>query len=450
MRDFERLGVLHENAVARRDAGARHHCGRCREAERARAGDHQHRHRAEQRLLPVARGEAPCGKRDERDHEHHRHEHRAHLVHQFLDRRLCGLRILDQADDAREGRLSAHRAGLDDEQAFGVDRAAGDAIALGLRDRQALAGDQRFVDVACALAHLAVHRDALARAHHHDIANAHRFERHLALEAVAAHARDIGTQRLERADRLRRLALGARLEPFSEQHQRDDDRRSLEIQVHAVPRPCEHQVHRQSIGGARAERDQQVHVARARAQRLPAGAVETPPEPELHRRGERELHQRRQRPVVAEERGEHLRGERRGEHRGERDRPPFRESIAAGFGARGGLRCRRRLVARGGDRLRQRLHPHPAAGLDARALGGEVHRHAGDAGHAGERLFDAPDARGAAHAPDCQIDHFRGAFPSFDDCSHIHHPLSERPQHPQASHCWKVKAFMEGLTFPPW
>ena len=52
--------------------------------------------------------------------------------------------------------------------------------------------------------------------------------------AVAPHPRGRRAQRLQRADRLGGLALGARLQPLAEQHQRDDDRRGLEVQMHAV------------------------------------------------------------------------------------------------------------------------------------------------------------------------------------------------------------------------
>jgi hypothetical protein len=44
----------------------------------------------------------PASRREQRDHQHHRHEHGRHLVHQPLDRRLGGLRVFHQADDARQ------------------------------------------------------------------------------------------------------------------------------------------------------------------------------------------------------------------------------------------------------------------------------------------------------------------------------------------------------------
>ena len=54
--------------------------------------------------IPVAAERPPAPGRSGRDREHHRHEHGADPVDEALDRRLGGLRALDQADDARERR----------------------------------------------------------------------------------------------------------------------------------------------------------------------------------------------------------------------------------------------------------------------------------------------------------------------------------------------------------
>ena len=153
-------GVLDQDAVARRDAGAGHDRRRRGQAQRAGAGDHQHRHRVDQRLLPVAAGRQPSRRSvSSAITEHHRHEHRADPVDEALDRRLGRLRRLDQPDDARQRGLGAdrqRRARV--SSAFGVDRAAGHAVAGRLGHRQAFAGDQRLVDVAAALDDLAVDR----------------------------------------------------------------------------------------------------------------------------------------------------------------------------------------------------------------------------------------------------------------------------------------------------
>ncbi len=117
VRRFQRFRILDQDAVAGRDAGAGHDGGRRRQAQRARAGDHLHRHRIEQRLLPVAGQQAPGQQRRRRDQQHHRHEHRADLVDQALDRRLDRLRVFHQPDDLRQHGLAADRGGFQHQHA---------------------------------------------------------------------------------------------------------------------------------------------------------------------------------------------------------------------------------------------------------------------------------------------------------------------------------------------
>ena len=88
VRHFQRLGVLDQDAVARRDAGAGHDGRRRGQPQRAGAGDHQHRDGVEDRRSQSPVAEAPAQQREQRDAEHHRHEDRADAVDQALDRRL--------------------------------------------------------------------------------------------------------------------------------------------------------------------------------------------------------------------------------------------------------------------------------------------------------------------------------------------------------------------------
>ncbi len=124
---------------------------------------------------------------------------------------------------------------------------------------------------------------------------AHPRDRHDALDARLHAPRRLGAQRRQGPDGLRRLALGALLEPLARAHQRDHDRRSLEIEVRALP--GERQVHAQAVGRAGADRHEEIHVARARGERLPRGAIEPGADHELHGGGEEQLQPRRQHPV---------------------------------------------------------------------------------------------------------------------------------------------------------
>ena len=403
--EFERLGVLDQHAVPRGHARPRDDRGRRGETERARAGDHQHADRVDEGVLEGGAGEQPADHRGERDDEHDRHEHGRHLVDQPLDRRLGGLRVLDEANDLRQHRFGADGRRLDFEAAAAVDRSRGHLVAGRLLDRQAFAGEHRFVDAARACADQAVDRDAIAAADHDEVAEADVVDRHFDRLAVAHHQRLVGTQRGKQPDRLGRLPLGARLEPLPEQHERDHDGGRLEVQVLHVPEAVhpdavDPEVERQAIGGQRAERHQQVHVAGPRSHRPGRGHVEAAPAPELHRRGQQPLHPRRHHPVDADER--QVRAEQQ-RHR-ERDR---QQRVATQPGGRvhgdglalPGVGDQRGLVARRVDR-REQVADAGGAGheIDGRRFRAEVDVRLQHARHFPQRLLDTRNARGAGHA----------------------------------------------------
>ena len=269
VRDFERFGVLDQDAVLRRHAGAGHDRRRRRQPQRARAGDHQHGDRVEDGRFPVAAGQAPAQQRDEGDADDHRHEHGADLIDQPLNRRFFRLRRLDHAHDARQRRFGADGRGAHDDQPFGVDRAAGHAVAGVLVDRQALAGDQRFVDLARAFHDFAIDRRCVRRGAPRPGRRRARWQSARPVLAVPAQARGFGPQRIERADGLGGLALGARFEPFAQQHQRDDDGRRLEVQMrHAVFAVAQQQVNAQPVGRRGADAPPASPCCRRRPERL--------------------------------------------------------------------------------------------------------------------------------------------------------------------------------------
>ena len=412
-RGFQRLGVLDQDAGLGRDAGAGHDRRRRGQAQRAGAGNDQHGDGVEHGVGPVAGGQTPAQQRRQRDQHHHRHEHRADAIDNALDRRLLGLRVLDQADDARQRRFGTDRRRAHEQAAFAIDIAAGDPVAGFFRDRQRFAADQGFVGVAAPFEHFAVHRKTFPRQHDDDIANAHLRHRHFGFASIGtAHARRRRPQRLQRPDRFGGLALGPRLEPLAHQDERDDHRRGFEVQRRfAVVRLGKDQVvNRQAVTGTGAQRDQQVHVAGAGAQRLPAGTVETRTQPELYRRGQRELPPARKRPVLVEQHAQHRRGQRQRQQRGNQQMPAFaagqfflggrNSGLARGRGVRGVLFLRRHLVTGRGDRGDQVFRRRARQHLHAGGFGGQVDAGRLHAGHGRERLFDATDAGRAAHAQD--------------------------------------------------
>ena len=157
-----------------------------------------------------------------------------------------------------------------------------------------------------ALAHRAIHRHALAGADDNHIAELDFRQRYVLVLSVAAHPRALRAQRIERANRLSGLMLGARFQPFAEQHQSNHRRRGLEVKMGLrMSGVCEKQINRKSIGSAGAKRHQQIHIAGVSLQRIPTGAIETRAQPELHRRGQRPLQPPRQHPMLTDQQAKH-------------------------------------------------------------------------------------------------------------------------------------------------
>jgi len=222
----------------------------------------------------------------------------------------------------------------------------------------------------------------------------------------------LGAQRLQRADRLGRLPLGARLQELAEQDQRDDHRRGFEIERPdaVVQRRLQQVVDAQAIAGAGAQCDQQIHVAGARAHGLPRRAVEPCAQPELHRRRQGPLDPPREHPVPAPEQRCHRRGQWQREQGGDQQVACFAaHAERPGRGLRRlpfGVTRRRTLgrIAGIGDRPDERRILHACGCGHCSALGGQVDGGVEHARHPLERPFHPSHARSARHAVDRQVD----------------------------------------------
>ena len=142
-----------------------------------------------------------------------------------------------RADDAGEQRVGADARHAHGERAGAVHRAADHGGAGGLAHGHGLAGDHGFVDVALAFGHLAVGGQALAGADLHHVAGAEFGDRHLGHGAAAA--ADAGGARLQldqAADGVGGAVPRARFQDAAEQHQGDDHRGGLEVDVGAPRR----------------------------------------------------------------------------------------------------------------------------------------------------------------------------------------------------------------------
>ncbi len=395
-----------------RHARAGHDGRRCRQAQRAGAGDDQHRHGADQRRLQPHADPQPAQQRDQGNHDHRGHEHRRHLVHQPLYRRLGGLGVLHQADDARQHRLGAHGRHLHHNAAIAVDRPARELPARLAQHGQGLAGQHGLVHLGVALMHQPVHRNALARAHHQSVTGHDLGDGHVHLAVAREQMRHLGPQRVQRANRRRGLALGTRLQPLAQQHQGDDHGRGLEVQVRRMARlgrPPQPQ--RQAIARAGAYGHQQIHVAGQRAGRMPAGLVETRTQPELHRRRQQELRPGRQHPMLAEQIAEHGQHQRRRQqqadgHRHEAGPGRLLQRLAGVL-----LGGAARLVAGVAHGAAQHgVHAGRSARVidDMGALGRQVHRGVLHAGHLAQGALHAAHAAGTGHAAHAQVQRLRG------------------------------------------
>ena len=247
------------------------------------------------------------------------------LSTQFLDRGLGTLGFFNQTDDSRQHGFGANRRYPDGQHAVAVDRAAGDAVAVALVDRQALAGDQRLIDRRFTIDDFAIDRNARPGLDPYAIAENDVDHRHFLFATVAQQYGGIRAQRLQGADGLRRLPLGPCFQPFAEAHQDDDDGSRFEIKMGVAMRQPE--IERQAKCSAGTEADQQIHIAAARLDGTPRGPVETRPEPELDRQGECELPGGRQHPVGAEQGGQHRHDQRQDQQAADQHRQPFAPGI---------------------------------------------------------------------------------------------------------------------------
>ena len=175
-------------------------------------------------------------------------------------------------------------------------------IARHFLDRDRLASNHRLVDRALPFRHDAIDRHLLARPDAQAVAHLDVLERDVFFEAVLAQSsRGLGSKSEKGLDRARGLAAGPELEHLTEQHERGDDRRRLEINRH-LPMMIAERIgedawkerrhHAVDEGRSGAHRDQREHVEAAVDQRSPAACEERKPAPQNHGSREGELNPR--------------------------------------------------------------------------------------------------------------------------------------------------------------
>ena len=264
------------NTPELRAAAARHHDGDGRgEAERTGAGDDEHGHRVHQRIGQARLGpdQPPDRECDHRDEDDRGNEPRRNVVCQALQRRAAALRLRDQRDDLRQQAVRAHTLRDHHDRTRLVEGGADDAIARTLVDGQRFAGEHGFIESGAAFDDAAVDRHLFAGTDAHAVADHELIECHVFFRAIGADTpRGLGREPEQLPDREAGAAARRELQPFAQQHQRDDDRGRFEVHAdHAVRiahfrrkgsrRECREQAER--VGHQHAKPDQRVHVGRA-------------------------------------------------------------------------------------------------------------------------------------------------------------------------------------------
>ena len=300
------LGVLDEDPELRA-APARHHDRhRRRQAKRTRTSDDEHRNGIHQRMRQsrLRPPQRPRGKRHHSNGDDRRNEVGSHLICKPLDGRAAALRLTHRAHDLREQGVATDAGCADDERSGTVHRSARDLAAGMFLDGDRLAREHGLIDGALALDDLAIHRQLFAGPHAQSFPDVDVLNRNIRFRAIGLDtSSSLGCQAEQRPNRARGRLTRTQLQHLTEQHERHDDARGLEIkrQSPAVTPKGRGQRARKQLGdhaeqvsGAGAERDQGEHIEAAVCDGLHTAHEERPASPQNDRRGQRELNPPRQ------------------------------------------------------------------------------------------------------------------------------------------------------------
>ncbi len=345
----------------------------------------------------------------------------------LLDRRLRALRRVDQPGDLAEHGIGADRHGLDLEPAVDVDGAGDHPVAGLARDRQALAGQQGFVECGPAVADPAVDRHPLARAHDDDVAGGNPGDRHLRLDAARKLRRRQRPQCCEAADRGCRARLGQAFEMLAQKDESHDGCGGFEIEMAAAG---DQHDHAEQPGGGGTQHHEHIHGAVPVAQGVPGATIEAAAEAEEDRRREPGLRPTRQHQGNPGG-GKYHAGEQRQGEQGCADEfealplEPCRVGVV-GHGGIGILGGQCRAVAGLGHRAEEIAVDDRAVEHDMGALGGEVDGGGAHARDLAQTALHPAGAGGTGHALDIEIDRrVDGRWRR--ECGHVVIPVARSP-----------------------
>ena len=226
------LGVFDQDAKRGRAADADHDRHRCRQTERARAGNDQNADGGDERvgkarLRPERRPGREC---DERDRNHRRHKPGRNLVGQPGNRGARALRGGHHVDDARQHCVAADLFGAHHEAAAAVERAADHTVAGRFSDRHQFSRHHQLVDRGAAVKHNTVDWNLLAWPNAKLVADENRIKRYVLVTAVDADTPRIGRRKTyQRTDGAGCRSAGGEFQYLTQQHQNCNDGRGFEV-----------------------------------------------------------------------------------------------------------------------------------------------------------------------------------------------------------------------------
>ena len=305
LHQLKRFSILHENAGARASTGADHDRHRRGKAKRTGASDDQHRDGIDQRMSQsrLGAGEVPDNERRHGDQHDGGHEPAGNLVGQCLDRRARSLCIRNHADDLRQHRVAANAVGAHHQRSGAIDRRTRDSLPRHFFNRHRLARDHRLIDRAAALHDEPVDRHLLARPDAQQVADVDMLEGDVLLDTIFDAARGLWRKAEQRPDRCAGRGAGAELQHLTQEDQRRDHGRGLEIDRDKPshgPKRFREELRRErgndavAVGYSDAEADQREHVEVTRLQGRPEALEERPAAPQHDRSGQRQLQKHRQ------------------------------------------------------------------------------------------------------------------------------------------------------------
>ena len=302
LQDFQRLGVLDEDAIFSTATDADHDRHRRSQPESAWAGNNQYGHGVNQRMgqLRLRAPNAPDSESQNADEDDGRDEVSCDLINHPLDRGTAALGFADHTHDLGEQRVRTDLLGFDEQPACAVDRSGDHLAAWLLLDWNRLTRDHRFVRSAAAFRDDSVGRNLFAWPNAQQIADLDLIERRVFFSPVRFDAPScLRCQAEQSLDRTAGLTAGLQFQNLPEQNQDRHHHGGVVVRHHRATagsksvreQPRSYRRNQAiEIRCADAQCDQRKHVRAAVNDRSPCPLKKRPAAPHDDGRRQGELH----------------------------------------------------------------------------------------------------------------------------------------------------------------